>query len=85
MFREVTKHCIDRYPGWPKQIVGGGQMHWRAGAPTDDSEMAMAILRSVKENNGKLVPEDVLSHFLKWFATSPKDVGNIRIVVKVFT
>jgi len=46
---EVTKECIDKYPPWPAKIVGGGKAVWNPGEPTDDTHMAMAIVRAVNE------------------------------------
>jgi len=72
---EVGKNCIEQYPGWPERIVGGGVANWTPGKPTDDSEMGIAIVRAVRQNGGKLLPEKVLEHFERWVRTGPKDIG----------
>lgn len=58
----------------PREITGGGM--WAAGEPTDDIELTLALLRSLVARRG-LVLDDVAENYLKWFATKPKDVGNL--------
>jgi ADP-ribosylglycohydrolase len=72
---EVTKYCIDQYEGWPAKLVGGGVAGWLRGQPTDDSEMAMAILDALHRNGGVFDATRVLKHFLAWLRTNPPDVG----------
>ena len=57
-----------------REITGGGI--WAAGEPTDDIELTLALLRSLV-SRGRLDLEDVARGYLKWFATNPKDVGNL--------
>jgi len=71
---EVPK-LIKEFPNWPEEIVGGGKAHWGAGEPTDDTHMAMGILRAWVEDKGKFNPVTILSNFLKWKHTNPKDIG----------
>jgi hypothetical protein len=42
-------------------------------------EMAIAILRAFKEENGKFSPECIIKHFLKWSNTRPKGIGKFFI------
>jgi len=58
----------------PREITGGGV--WAAGEPTDDIELTLALLRSLVGRRG-LHLDDVAEHYLKWFATRPKDIGNL--------
>eukprot|EP01080_Neovahlkampfia_damariscottae_P002212 gene2212-2386_t len=47
--------------GWPSTYIGSGL--WKPGEPTDDSDMAMCILRNV------------LNNFIQWYRNGPKDIG----------
>jgi len=58
----------------PREITGGGI--WEAGEPTDDIELTLALLRSLA-SRGRLDLDDVARGYLAWFATDPKDVGNL--------
>jgi ADP-ribosyl-[dinitrogen reductase] hydrolase len=58
----------------PREITGGGI--WAAGEPTDDIELTLALLRSLVTSRG-LDLNDVAQNYLKWFATRPKDIGNL--------
>jgi ADP-ribosyl-[dinitrogen reductase] hydrolase len=58
----------------PREITGGGI--WAAGEPTDDIELTLALLRSLVVRRG-LALDDVAENYLKWFATRPKDIGNL--------
>jgi ADP-ribosyl-[dinitrogen reductase] hydrolase len=58
----------------PREIHGGGI--WAAGEPTDDIELTLALLRSLVSCR-RLDVDDVARNYLKWFATNPKDVGNL--------
>ena len=56
-----------------RNITGGGI--WEAGEPTDDTDMMVCLLKSLSENSGKFVCEDVRSKYTKWLIGRPKDVG----------
>jgi ADP-ribosylglycohydrolase len=61
--------------GWPFRQIGGGAFNWRPGAPTDDTQMALCIVRSflrLQHFNGA----DVAQEFVKWLNSSPPDIGN---------
>ena len=60
--------------GWPFAQVGGGPFNWRPGEPTDDTDMAMCMVRSFIEL-GRFDPEDVANRFVAWWRTGPKDIG----------
>ncbi len=61
--------------GWPFRQVGGGALAWPAGAATDDTDMALCLLRS-HAAHGTLPPGDVLSRFRGWLDSDPPDVGH---------
>lgn len=60
--------------GEQREIVSGGP--WAAGEPTDDIELMLVLLRSLVAR-GSLDVEDVVRGQLRWFATAPKDIGNL--------
>ena len=60
--------------GWPFRQVGGGTFRWQSGEPTDDSEMAMAMVRSYLER-GRFDAAHVAEQFVAWMQRGPKDIG----------
>ncbi len=64
-----------RRRGWPFAQVGGGSFGWDAGDPTDDTEMAWAMVESFIENQMTFDPADVAKRFVVWLASGPKDIG----------
>lgn len=64
-----------RFPGGLRDIIGGGPFGWAVGEPTDDTQMALCILRSCVEN-GRVDGEDIARHFVDWMNKGPKDIGN---------
>jgi ADP-ribosyl-[dinitrogen reductase] hydrolase len=57
------------------KLLGGG--HWRIkpGQVTDDSEMAMALLSSLSENNGTYDQFKSADKYIKWHNSYPFDEG----------
>ncbi len=64
----------DEVPEGPLEIVGGGDFGWKAGAPTDDTELALAVLEGYQD--GPLDLRRVRDAMLRWKATDPRDIGN---------
>ncbi len=64
-----------RFPDGLREFVGGGWLDLEPGEFTDDTQMALAIARSLAA-----FPEadldDIASRFVEWAATGPKDIGN---------
>ena len=60
--------------GWPFRQVGGGSCNWKPGQPTDDTEMAMCLVRSFREL-GRFDGEDVARRFVRWMRGDPPDIG----------
>jgi len=72
---DVGSECVDKYPGWPGVMVGGGKENWEKGAPTDDSDMALALLHALKKHpQGKFDAANVVNAFFEWRAAQ-KDIG----------
>ncbi len=58
----------------PRRLVDGGRWNLQAGQPTDDSEMALALARSVVAEGG-FAPAAVGSAYQAWLRSGPFDVG----------
>jgi ADP-ribosyl-[dinitrogen reductase] hydrolase len=62
------------WPGGPRDLCDGGTWGLLAGQPTDDSEMALALARSIVEHEG-LDAEAVLDAYREWRDSRPFDMG----------
>jgi ADP-ribosylglycohydrolase/fructose-1,6-bisphosphatase/inositol monophosphatase family enzyme len=63
-----------RYPEGPRRLEDGGAWDILAGQPTDDSEMALALARSVVSSGG-FEREAALEAYRAWLRSAPFDVG----------
>jgi len=61
-------------PGGVRELADGGPFHTIAGQPTDDSEMALALARSLVQEK-RFDPEKVLAAYREWLQTRPVDIG----------
>ena len=62
------------YPDGVRELRAGGTWQTLAGQPTDDSEMALLLARSLVEN-GRYDAEDVFERYKFWFDSGPFDIG----------
>ncbi len=62
------------YPEGPRRLVDGGRWDLLAGQPTDDSEMALALARSI-EGGGGYDPRRAREAYQAWGASRPFDCG----------
>lgn len=62
------------YPGGPRELVDGGTFDTLAGQPTDDSELALLLARSLVER-GAYDREDVLARYRRWLDSELFDCG----------
>jgi ADP-ribosylglycohydrolase len=74
------KHIPDvykknRHNGWPFAQAGGGSFNWRPGEATDDTDMAMCLVRAVLADDGAFNGETVAGEFIQWMASHPPDIG----------
>lgn len=60
--------------GWPFKQIGGGSLGLNPGDPTDDTEMALCILRSFL-GDGSFDPDSIAKEFISWMRRLPKDIG----------
>lgn len=64
--------------GTLREMIGGGWLETQPGEFTDDTQMAIAIARSIVRRK-KVDPADIAELFVGWFASQPKDIGNTTI------
>lgn len=64
-----------RYPGGVRQLDDGGTWQTLAGQPTDDSELALMLARSMLAA-GTYTEEAAATAYAYWFASPPFDMGN---------
>jgi ADP-ribosylglycohydrolase/fructose-1,6-bisphosphatase/inositol monophosphatase family enzyme len=62
------------YPGGPRELLDGGTWGLLAGQPTDDSEMALALARSIVEREG-FDTGAVQAAYQEWRDSRPFDMG----------
>jgi ADP-ribosylglycohydrolase/fructose-1,6-bisphosphatase/inositol monophosphatase family enzyme len=62
------------HPDGPRRLVDGGVWNILAGQPTDDSEMALALARSILAR-GRFERDAALQAYRDWLRSSPFDVG----------
>jgi len=63
------------YPNGVREMTDGGTFNLLAGQSTDDSELAILLLRSLVDNKG-FDQEEVLKNYIYWMSSSPFDCGN---------
>jgi len=63
-----------RYPDGVRTLHDGGAFNTIAGQPTDDSEMALILARSIVRADGWL-PEEAASAYVYWRTSGPFDIG----------
>jgi ADP-ribosylglycohydrolase/fructose-1,6-bisphosphatase/inositol monophosphatase family enzyme len=64
----------EAHPLGPRLLVDGGHWDLLAGQPTDDSEMALALARSIL-GRGRFEREAAREAYRRWMRSSPFDVG----------
>ncbi len=63
-----------QYPSGFKQLQAGGTWNTIPGQPTDDSEMALALTRSILQN-GTYKQEEAKKNYIEWLQSNPFDCG----------
>jgi ADP-ribosyl-[dinitrogen reductase] hydrolase len=66
------------HPSGVRLLVDGGHWYTLAGQPTDDSEMALALARSIV-NHGAYDPEEAARAYAWWYESHPFDIGRATI------
>jgi ADP-ribosylglycohydrolase/fructose-1,6-bisphosphatase/inositol monophosphatase family enzyme len=62
------------YPRGVRDLADGGPYHTIAGQPTDDSEMALTLARTILRQRG-FERDKVLDAYREWLQTRPIDIG----------
>ncbi len=63
-----------QYPSGLRAIEDGGCWNTIAGQPTDDSELALALAKSIL-NGGRYDPETAAQAYAWWYTSHPFDIG----------
>lgn len=71
----LTKEEIVARHGRHRKIIGGGWLRLAPGQVTDDTEMSLALARSLTRRGG-FDCRDVCEEFAAWLKAGPVDVGN---------
>lgn len=71
----MTRGEIAAQHGVLRDLVGGGWLHLRPGAVTDDTEMSLVLARSLVARGG-LDLADLAARLAEWLRGGPADVGN---------
>ena len=71
----MTPREIEHKYGVHDKIIGGGWLHLKPGHVTDDTEMSLALGKSILENSG-VVATAAAEAFSDWMRTKPVDIGN---------
>ncbi len=71
---QSAERIAAEHPNGVRSMVGGGPWSILAGQPTDDSELALALARSLIEAGG-YDPERAARAYAAWLDSAPFDVG----------
>ena len=71
---QSARQIAAAYPDGVRELRDGGTWQTVAGQPTDDSEMALMLARSIVRN-GRYDAHDVLKQYEFWLDSEPFDVG----------
>ena len=63
------------YPGGVRDLADSPVWHTLAGQPTDDSELGLALARSLVRTR-RYDPEDAAAAYGRWYASKPFDCGH---------
>jgi ADP-ribosyl-[dinitrogen reductase] hydrolase len=63
------------YPGGVRDLAASPVWHTLAGQPTDDSELGLALARSLVRTH-RYDPEDAAAAYGRWYASKPFDCGH---------
>jgi ADP-ribosylglycohydrolase len=71
---ESATYIQRMHPAGVRLLIDGGHWDTLGGQPTDDSEMALALARSVV-NHGAYAPEAAARAYGWWYESKPFDIG----------
>lgn len=58
------------------ELLGGGPFMLEPGQITDDSELALTLIHSLKVNSGLYNQSLAAKYYIEWFKSEPFDIGN---------
>lgn len=59
-----------------KKIIGMGEYSWSPGAATDDTDLMIFVLESLKDNFSYFDFNHLKKQLIEWADSKPKDIGN---------
>lgn len=71
---QSAEQIAARYPDGVRELADGGTWNLIAGQPTDDSQMAMMLIRSLIDKD-TFDADDVMRGYVHWYSTGPFDIG----------
>ncbi|MFO0659799.1 MAG: inositol monophosphatase family protein [Polyangiaceae bacterium] len=71
---ESTREIAQKYPNGVRHLADGGTWGTLAGQPTDDSELALSLARSLLKKRA-YDPLDALEWYVRWYRSDPFDMG----------
>ena len=71
----TPEDILSRYPGGVRELADGGTWDTLAGQPTDDSEMALALARTLVAA-GTYDRDQVCAAYVDWIDSNPFDCGD---------
>ncbi len=63
-----------QHPDGPRKLRDGGVWSTLAGQPTDDSELALSLARTLVQQ-GRMDPERIFESYVWWYDSDPFDIG----------
>jgi ADP-ribosylglycohydrolase/fructose-1,6-bisphosphatase/inositol monophosphatase family enzyme len=72
---QSEEEIAEDYPDGVHELVDGGTWNLLAGQPTDDSELALALARSLVRQ-GRFEPADAARAYVAWYQSHPFDIGH---------
>ncbi|QEP41928.1 ADP-ribosylglycohydrolase family protein [Ectothiorhodospiraceae bacterium BW-2] len=71
---QTAATIANAYPQGIRELVDGGTWNTLAGQPTDDSEMALALVNSLLEESN-YAAAGAMTHYQRWYQSQPFDIG----------
>ena len=71
---EKAKEILEKYNNFKNGLVGKGPFNLKPGQITDDSEMAIAIMKAINQD-GHYDPLTVAKEYHLWYCSNPFDIG----------
>lgn len=76
---QTRERIAQTYPKGLRDLVGGGPFHLLPGQITDDTELALALARSLAHCR-RYDDDDVARAYVDWFRSHPFDVGGTTAI-----